>query len=358
MNPVIKTRLRLAMRPLLAAMAIALFSGPNTASAAGYSVQEINAPGAAVRMSRAGYLTGTYLVKCTKLGGKPNYQVCYYAPWYYDGARVTKVNWPVDWNFVYSLGINDSLELVGREYRGSVSAGGWLYSRNALTYSGSLPGGGGSVLLAINNAGVAVGTGQSAARVSRAVTFSDTTGNYVLEEVSAFDPDIPTFGADINDEGDIAGSFTGSDGRQHAFAYVGGEAIAIPDLPGATYCSAVRISQIAVSGELWVAGNCGDRGFLWSDGTPDEVIELYNLAGASGGVSVQSVNGWGEAVGTVAGRAVMWAAGDPTAGDLNIYAPRRATFTRGVDINDDGTILATEVDTSGNISTYLLTLTP
>jgi len=240
-----------------------------------------------------------------------------------------------------------------------VSAGGWLYSGDVLTYSGGLPGGGGSVLAAINNAGVAVGTGYSAARVSRAVTFENVGGQYVLAEVPAFEATVPTFGADINDEGDVAGSFTGADGSQHAFAYVAGEAIAIPDLPGATYCSAVRISQVTVSGQLWVAGNCGDRGFLYQDdGAAGQLTELRNLDGLSGGVSVQSVNGWGEAVGTVAGKAVMWTPGDPTAIDLNQYAPRRVTFTRGTDINDAGTILATEVDSAGNIATFLLTPTP
>lgn len=63
------------------------------ALAAGYDVNQIRAPGPAVRMSSAGYLTGTYQVKCSKL--------------------------------------------VGREYRGSLSAGGWLYSGDAVSYSDS-----------------------------------------------------------------------------------------------------------------------------------------------------------------------------------------------------------------------------
>lgn len=216
-------------------------------SAVGFTAEKINAPGAAVRMSSAGYLTGTYQVSCTWVGKKPRHRLCYYAPWYFDGSNVTRVSWPVDWNYVYSLGINDSLELVGREYRRPTTAGGWLYSGATLTYSGSLPGGGGSVLAAINNASVAVGTAQSADRISRAVTFDNSSGSGVLAEVPAFDSAVPTFGADINDEGDIAGSYTEADGSQHAFTYINGETIAIPDLLGATYCKAERISQVTAA---------------------------------------------------------------------------------------------------------------
>ncbi len=324
------------------------------ASAAGFTVQKINAPGPAVRMSSAGYLTGTYQVSCTWVGKKPRHRLCYYAPWYYDGSNITRVSWPVDWNYVYSLGINDSLDLVGREYRGSVTAGGWVYSGGVLAYSGSLPGGGGSVLAAINNAGIAVGTAQSSARISRAVTF-DNSGIAGVTEVPAFDPTTPTSGADINDEGDVAGSYTEADGSQHAFAYVNGVTLAIPDLPGASYCAAVRISQVTNSGQAWIAGNCGDRGFIYrAIGSTGELIELNNLDGLNGGVSVQSVNGWGEAVGSVAGKAVMWIPAGSTAIDLNQYAPQRVTLSRGIDINDDGTMLASDTDSSGNVSTYLL----
>ena len=108
------------------------------------------------------------------------------------------------------------------------------------------------------------------------------------------------------------------------------------------------------SGQVWVAGNCGDRGFVYQAGT-GQLTEPNNLDGLSGGVSVQSVNGWGEAVGTVAGKAVMWAPGDATAIDLNQFASKRVTLSRGIDINDEGTILASFSDSSGNVSTYLLT---
>ena len=357
------TRSPLVKPAFLAATILAMLPGVVAeASAAGFSVQQINAPGPAVRMSSAGYLTGTYKVKCTQIGGKPKYTVCYYAPWIYNGKNITKVQWPVDWNLVYSLGINDSLELVGREYWGSLTAGGWLYSGGAVTYSGSLPNGGGSLLASINNNGVAVGTAQTSARIGRAVTFQNTGGTYALAEVPAFASTVPTSGADINDEGDIAGTYTGIDGSQHAFAYVNVNgvttSIPIPDLQGANYCQALRISQAANSGQVWVAGNCGDRGFVYLVGGTGQPTELHNLDGLSGGVSVQSVNGWGEAVGTVAGRAVVWTPGDTTAIDLNQFASKNTTLSRGIDINDSGTVLASYTDASGNVSTYLLTRTP
>ena len=359
MRPLLNSALHLVKPALIATTFMASLPGLTAeASAAGYSVKQINAPGPATRMSSAGYLTGTYQVRCAKLGGQPPRRICYYAPWIYDGKGVTKVQWPVDWNYVYSLGINDSLDLVGREYRGSLTAGGWLYSGGVLTYSGSLPAGGGSLLAAINNPGVAIGTAQSSARVGRAVTFQNSSGTYVLEEVPAFPANVPTTGADINDAGDIAGTYTETDGSQHAFAHVNGTTIAIPDLPGGSYCQGVRISQLGSDGQEWVAGNCSDRGFLRQIGGTSQLTELKNLDGLSGGVTVQSVNAWGEAVGTVAGKAVMWAPGDPTAIDLNQYTPKNAPLSRGIDINDDGTILASYTDSSGNVSTYLLTPMP
>lgn len=342
---------------LLVTAAIALFASLIAAtSAAGSSLQQIKAPGPAVRMSSAGYLTGTYQVRCTRIGGKPKRRICYYAPWYYDGKNVTRVQWPVDWNYVYSLGINNSLELVGREYRGFLLAGGWLYSGDVLTYSGSLPDGGGSLLAAINNAGVAVGTAQTSAGIGRAVTFRNIGGTYTLTEIPAFAASVPTSGVDINDEGDVAGTYTEIDGSQHAFAFINGDTTAIPDLPGANYCHALRISQVANSGQAWVIGNCADRGFIYqAEGSTGQLTELNNLEGFSGGVSVQSVNGWGQAVGTVAGKAVMWVPGDSTGIDLNLYTPKNVTLSRGIDINDDGKILASYTDSSGNVSTYLLT---
>ena len=343
------------LQPISSCVVVALLSVFSlNVSAAGYAVQKVNAPGVAVRMSSAGYLTGTYQVKCSWLGGQPKHRICWYAPWTYDGQSVTKIQWPIDWNLVYSLGINDSLELVGREYRGSLTAGGWLYSGGVVNYSGSLPGGGGSLLAAINNNGVAVGTGQTSAHIGRAVTFQNSGGSYVLSEIPAFDANTPTTGTDINDLGDIAGTYTSlGDGRQHAFAFTNGNAIEIPDIAGTNYCQALRISQVGSNGQLWVAGNCGDRGFIYQVDTA-ELTELYNLDGLSGGVSVQSVNGLGEAVGTVAGKAVVWAPGNSTALDLNQFAPKNATFTRGTDINDTGTILAVDIDLSGNATNYLL----
>jgi hypothetical protein len=69
------------------------------------------------------------------------------------------------------------------------------------------------LLAAINNSGVAVGTAQSSARISRAVTFGNAGGGYVLNEVPAFDYTVPTTGVDINNEGVITGAYTDSSGN-------------------------------------------------------------------------------------------------------------------------------------------------
>ena len=42
-----------------------LYAGIPTASAAGYTVQSLNVPGAATRMSDSGSIVGNYVTKCT-----------------------------------------------------------------------------------------------------------------------------------------------------------------------------------------------------------------------------------------------------------------------------------------------------
>lgn len=55
---------------------------------------------------------------------------------------------------------------------------------------------------------------------------------------------------------------------------------------------------------------------------------------------MQSINDWGEAVGNVAGKAVMSIPGDSAVIDLNQFVSKDVTLSRGTDINDDGMILA------------------
>jgi len=49
--------------------------------------------------------------------------------------------------------------------------------------------------------------------VGRAVTFRDSGGSYVLEEVPAFASTVPTTGIDINDDGAILASYTDTSGN-------------------------------------------------------------------------------------------------------------------------------------------------
>jgi len=58
-----------------------------------------------------------------------------------------------------------------------------------------------------------VGTAQTSARVGRAVTFRDSGGSYVLEEVPAFASTVPTTGIDNNDDGTILASYTDTSGN-------------------------------------------------------------------------------------------------------------------------------------------------
>jgi probable HAF family extracellular repeat protein len=337
-------------RPLVAlTLAVAgLIAAVSPASAAGYVAQKVSLPGAGFSMSSAGYLTGTFQVKCSKLGGQPNYTICYYAPFYWDGKSSHKVSWSGTTNYVYSIGINDSMTLVGNELYGQ---GGWVWSNGKTTYTGSLPNGYGSTMSAINNPGVAIGSARDSAYVNRAVTFANGT----LSEVGAFPAGVAYTGADINDAGVVVGTVTAADGTSHGYAYAGGTTIQVPDLAGATNCSAVRVSQQ----NGWVVGSC------WSSGSANrpfrfnyltgQQVELSTLPGAAGGATVNSVNSSGTAVGTTdTGAAVAWPAGSAVPTALGQYLPAGTVLSRAYDINDAGTILAIGYDASWSFTTYLL----
>lgn len=319
--------------------------------AAGYTVTPINTPGSAYRMSSSGAFAGSYITKCTKLGGQPNYEICYAAPWYYDGQTIHKLSsklWTKN-GYALTYGINNSFDLVGQDTR-TGSGGGWLYSGGTVTYSGSLPQGGDSTLNSINNNHVAVGMATNSVPVSRAVTFQ----NGVLSEVPAFSSNVWTAGVDINDAGWIAAWYRDIDKTDHAFVYMNGPVATIPLLAGTTNCYPKRISQ--QSG--WVAGVCSDRGFLYNVTVNSPPMELLNLSGGSGGIEVWSVNSNGVVVGSVSNKAVVWPKGSANPVDLTQYVPGPWMVSRAMDINDAGTIVANFVDSAGHISTNLLNPIP
>jgi probable HAF family extracellular repeat protein len=320
-------------------------------TSAAYQVQQIDAPGAALRMSAGEVVVGMYQVKCVKVSTRPPREACYSAPWYYDGA-VTKVAWPSDWNLVTASAINEARQLVGWEYHGTVYTGGWLYDAGTLTYSGNLSGGTGSSLVAVNNHGVAAGTGRNSFNVVRPVIFS----NGYLSEVPVFDAHVPATGNDINDAGDIVGNFIATDGTQHAYAYSGAAALAVPDLPGSTACWGTRISP----SKGWVAVNCttplSQWGMLYNLNS-QQAVHLLDFSGAETNTKVSAVNSDGTAVGLVGTKMAVWRSGSSTAIDLSSYAGKNAAVSTALDVNDAGTILAQS--SSGSIPrVYLLRTAP
>ena len=353
--------IRLAARAGLATAA--LLVGTPCALAAGFTVQEVNSPGPAVRMSSNGAVAGFFVAKCVTLSSQPKRTICYNAPWVFDGKRVSKLTnqFPSNANAMPTA-VNDALELVGRDVNGA-----WYYSNGNVAYPDSAnPDARGTRLFALNNPGVALGMSWISG------VYQPVTYRFNGALTPALSPGLAV--VDINDAGMIAGWYKAADNTDQSFVVVGGTKIDIPKLDPSTptSCQPVRISQADAIGTAWVAGHCSGRPFIYnvSNGA---LIELGNATGYTS-LSVQSVSSSGVAVGTGIRpgaaapdgyTAVMWSLGpvtDYTAPqDLNAiqpFAPATAWNLHSTDINEAGTILTGYNDTSGNFYTFQLFPTP
>ncbi len=346
-----KTRTACAVALLMAGATLPAF-------AAGFTVQEINSPGPAVRMSGNGSVTGFYVAKCTTLSSQPKRTICYNAPWLYDGRQLSKLvnKFPSNAN-AKAVAVNDAGELVGADLNGA-----WYYSNGAVAYVDSAgSGSSGSRLFAVNNRGVAVGMSNLSS------VYQPITYQFNGVPKPALMPGYAT--VDINDAGMITGWFKNASGLEQAFvADAAGVVTAIPAL-GSISCRPVRISQVNPgTGAVWVAGNCaGNRPFRYEAGS-QALTELG--FGGSNNLSVVSINSRGEAAGTAVKpgaaapdgyTALLWS-GDPIRPtDLNAnpaFAPAGAWNVHATDINDAGTVLTGYNDTSGGFYTFLLRPAP
>ena len=257
------------------------FSGPSRA--AGYTVQSLNVPGAATRMSDNGAIVGNYVSKCTTFnyGFHEKGTYCYYAPWYYDGQNFTKLG--KLWSNTRSTAadINDSQQLTGSDGNGT-----WLYSGGKISYmTGGTP-------VAINNAGVVVGYGSNANFVYRAISFMNGVGTEVMfNDPYLSNPTTWTYASDINDNGIIAGYYKDAGNIYQSYVVdASGTVDLISNLGGATpvNCQPSRISETdPTTGKTWVVGNCSGRAFSY-ELTSDTLTELTNLPGA-GNLNVASI---------------------------------------------------------------------
>lgn len=345
---------------LLASAAAALFSGFAGATyAAGYTVQALNVPGAATRMSDNGAIAGTYVSKCTTFNYGPHEKgtYCYYAPWFYDGKGVTKLS--NVWSNTRSTAadINDSLQLTGSD-----GSGPWVYSAGTVTRLTS------GTPVAINNTGVVAGYAANANFAYRAIRYTNGVGTEVLfNDPYLSSPSTSIWTADINDSGLITGWYKDAGNVYQSYVVdTNGTVTFLPNLGGATpvNCQPTRISETnPTTGQVWVAGNCSGRAFIY-ELTSGALTELANLPGASN-LNVSSINSSGEAVGTttLAGgvaTAVMWPAGAtsstiPT--DLNAnQAISAGTMInlRVIDIDVAGAILIDYLDSQYTRNTDLL----
>lgn len=351
---------------LLTSTAAALLAGvAGSTYAAGFTVQSLNVPGAATRMSDNGAIVGNYVSKCTTFNYGPHEKgtYCYYAPWFYDGKGVTKLG--NLWSNTRSTAadINDLLQLTGSD-----GSGPWTYSAGKIT---RMTGTGGTPV-AINNAGVATGYAPNASFVYRAVRFTNGVGTEVLfNDPYLSNPTTSIWTADINDSGLITGWYRDPGNIYQSYVVdTDGTVTFIPNLGGATpiNCQPTHISETIPNGAVWVVGNCaGNRPFLYRLGDQNATELKYPNQNVSS-LNVASVNSSGEAVGTATvngmATAVMWPAGSdsntiPT--DLNAnqaIAVGTMINLRAIDIDAAGTILIDYLDSQYNRNTVLLQPTP
>jgi hypothetical protein len=330
-------------KALLAGLAVAALSGATETLAAGYTSQSLNLPGPPNRMSNNGGIAGSYETRCTIINNQPKEVFCYYAPWYYDGAHVTKIQWPTN-SVAYGFALNNTFEVVGSD-----NGLGWLYNGGNITYTS-----GSGAPTAVNNVAVALGTGTNVNLKKRPIRFTNGVG----VEVGFNDPYLSAsttnvWGVDINDAGLITGFYQDVNNDYKSYVVDGaGTVTFIPTLGvSPMYCQPVRMSQAnPTTGQVWIAGNCSGRAFIY-EMTSGTFTELANIPGATN-PTVKSINSKGTAVGTTilaggVGTVVLWPAGStsttiPT--DLNAnnaIAPTGAQNLHPIDMDEAGDILVT-----------------
>jgi len=341
-------------RKLCAAAGVLAVLSTGSVYAAGFSVQSINSPGPALRMSNNAAITGFYVAKCTTLSSQPKRTICYNAPWLFDGQRVTKLSGKFASNSnAKAVAINDALELVGADINGA-----WFYSNGAVDYvDGADPNVRGSRLFALNNQGVAAGMSYISS-IYQPITYRfNTQVSPVLTPGYA--------SVDINDTGMIAGWFKNAANVEQAFiADATGAITAVPNLDPALNCRPVRLSQVNPNGAVWVAGNCtGNRPFRYE--LRSNTLTELSYAGSSS-LSAVSINSRGETAGSAVKpgmnapdgyTAVLWTSAPASPVDLNAnqaFAPANAWNVHATDINEAGVVLTGYNDTSGNFFTFLL----
>ena len=160
----------------------------------------------------------------------------------------------------YAIGINNNGQIVGNTYTGMYTSGhGFLYSNGSMRDIGTL-GGSWSGFLGngINNNGQVVGISTTAGDA--------TVHAFLYSSGSMSDLTVSTglgMAADINDNGQIAGTNAGS----HAALYSTGTVADLGTLGGQTSFSTGLNNNGQVVGSAYVAGNANLHAFLYSNGS-------------------------------------------------------------------------------------------
>jgi probable HAF family extracellular repeat protein len=252
-----------------------------------------------------------------------------------------------------ALGLGDAGQVVGRAAAvpGSDNSFAFLYRDGVMRNLGTLPSDLSSVALSVNDAGHVVGLSE---HNSTPNPFAGYTPFYrgflyrdgVMQDLSALLGGAPSRANDINDAGQVVGSFNFSPfvcGSSHAFLYGNGVMRDLGKLPGKPCSEGIAINDLG-----WVVGLSAasdwssPRLFLYNGGGPQDLGGL----GPHLGGRPWDINNAGQIVGSFSVTqhltyAFLYSEGRLT--DLNTLVPANLGWElrAAVGINDAGQIVCT-----------------
>jgi probable HAF family extracellular repeat protein len=254
------------------------------------------------------------------------------------GQQTIEITGERDFSFVYPADINDRLVVVGslqapQDLRFTHA---FKWSDNKLEILHSL-GGRYAAATSVNARGEVAGSAQTSSGTRHAVRWQGTQ----TRDLGLLGQGDYSSARDINDQGDVVGEANLiRNGKPQAFLWHAGKMELLPDLPGASFCSAQALNDRGA-----IAGSCDlpsgtAHGVIWRNGSVEDLGTLGDKDAPSTALDINDqveVVGTSEAEGKLV--AFLWERGKMI--DLNKAIPPKSGWWLLVAsrINDKGEIL-------------------